>query len=266
MSHVRNLFQAPSAQAHELAPALVAPPALAAVEASAVPRFSVEQAHIRPQLRLVIYTEPHSSAADRFRFLRVRLQELQNTRKLKRLLVTSPLPQEGKSTLILNLATALSERGKRAVLLLEADLHHSCLTENLGLKTWPGLTECLHDSIDPLSAIRRIDPFGWHLLPAGEPSSNPIELLQSSQLGTVMQRITPHFDWILIDSPPVVPLTDAVLLQKHSDASLLVIRAGRTSRNAVEQATAILGPNHFVGFVLNGVEPPRQSYYSYPSE
>ena len=285
MSHVRNLFLEPqghtSVPHHPPAP-LAAAPEFAAkalqsganaplvlseltTKAPAVPEFSVEQARIRPEHRVVSYTDPHSLAADRFRYLRMRLREPWSAGKLKRLLITSPLPNDGKSTVILNLATALSERGQRKVLLLEADLHKSCLVEKLGLKPWAGLAECLHDGLDPLSAIRRVDPFGWHLLPGGEPHRNPTELLQTPAIATVIQRVSPHFDWILIDSPPAVTLTDAISLQQHADASLLVVRAGRTPREAVEQATALLGAKNIVGIVLNGVEARNHLYNRYQS-
>jgi capsular exopolysaccharide synthesis family protein len=195
----------------------------------------------------------------------MRLREPWSAGKLKRLLVTSPLSHDGKSTVVLNLATTLSERGRRTVLVLEADLHRSCLCEHLGINTWAGLADCLHDGIDPLTAIRRIDPFGWHLLPAGEPHKNPTDLLQTPALGTIIQRVSPHFDWILIDSAPAVPLTDAISLQHHADATILVVRAGRTPREAVEQAAALLGPKNIFCAVFNGVEARNHLYTKYQS-
>ena len=288
MSHVRNLFlkpathgyapppapapvpltmvpdfPAPSAPAREAAPKSV-PLVSDFPSRSPAPReFLVEQARIRPEHRIVAYTDPHSPAADRFRYLRMRLREPWSAGKLKRLLITSPLAGDGKSTVILNLATALSERGQRTVLLVEADLHRSCLVEKLGLKPWAGLAECLHDGLDPMSAIRRVDPFGWHLLPAGEPPLNPTELLQTPALGTVLERVSPNFDWILIDSPPAVALTDAISLQQQADASLLVVKANCTPREAVEQATTLLGTKNVLGIVLNGLDARNHLYNKY---
>ena len=131
------------------------------------------------------------------------------------------------------------------------------------------MAECLHDDHrDPLSAIRRVDPFGWYLLPAGEPIKNPTELLQTPAFATIMQRVLPHFDLVLIDSPPAVFLTDAVSLQQHADASLLVVRAGITPREAVEHATELLGSKNVFGIVLNGVDPRDHihSRYQYSEE
>lgn len=274
MSHVRNLLHKPYGTALPPLPLTAAleftgkPPlqtlspdgGAAEVEIPVKPPgladCPVEHAQVRLEQRLVFYTDPHSPAADRFRYLRMRLRESWSAGKLKRLLITSPLSQEGKSTVVLNLATALAERGQRAVLLIDADLHKSCIVERLGLNTWAGLGECLHgDRRDPLSAIRRVDPFGWYLLPAGEPIKIPTERLQTQHFGTIMQRVSPHFDWILIDSPPAVLLTDAASLQQHVDASLLVVRAGSTPREAVEHATELLGAKNVFGIVLNAVDP-----------
>lgn len=276
MSHLRNLFH--KSEGTGPSPALLtaatdkaplrqfSPNGAAAAEipdrAPGLGDCPVEHVQVRPEQRLVFYADPHSPAADRFRYLRMRLREPWSA--LKKLLITSPLAQDGKSTVAMNLATALAERGQRAVLLIEADLHKSCIVERLGLTTWAGVGECLHDDHrDPLSAIRRVDPFGWYLLPAGEPVKNPTETLQTPAFATIMQRVAPHFDWILIDSPPAVLLTDAVSLQQHTDASLLVVRAGITPREAVEQATELLGTKNVFGIVLNGVTPRKHGYGSY---
>ena len=276
MSHIRNLFHKPSGHDHNPSPVSLAPASVATVPenvvtfanaatvAPALPDFAVEEANLRPENRLIFHADPRSPAADRFRLLRMRLKEYWSAGKLKKLLITGPLANDGKSTVVLNLATALAERGKRSVLVVEADLHHSSLSETLRLNPWAGLTECLVDDLTPpLSAIRRIEPLGWYLLPAGEPRRNPTELLQAPAFGHIMQKLSPCFDWILIDSPPVIPLTDALSLQQHADASLLVVRAGQTPREAVEQTVTLLGKKNIVGIVLNGVETRDHLYYQY---
>jgi len=274
MSHIHKLFHKAadhgrSTQAsiqlpeEAFAPAAVAELAPAAVaEVAPFPEFPVDQARISPANRLVYHVDPRSPAADKFRFLRMRLREYWTAGTLKKLLITSPLAGDGKSTVLLNLATALSERGKRSVLVIEADLHHSSLADNLKIRDSAGLAECLQDdSISPLSHIRRVEPLGWHLLPAGEPRRNPTELLQTAALRLVLQKVSASFDWILIDSPPVVPLTDAIALQQHADGSLLVVRADRTPREAIEQALGLLGQKKIVGMVLNGIDRRHQHYY-----
>jgi capsular exopolysaccharide synthesis family protein len=226
-------------------------------------QISVEEVQVHPGSRIVMHTDPRSAGADRFRFLRMCLRELWNAGKLKTLQITSPLPQDGKSTIALNLATALAEGGKRTVLLIEADLHRPTLTEQLGLEKRAGLADCLEGSVNPVSALRRIEPLSWYLLPAGEPRSDPTELLQTEAFAGVLQKLSPHFDWILIDSPPVIPLTDALSLARQTNATLLVAREGRTPREAIEKAIAVLGRQRVLGIVLNAVEGLDRMYSGY---
>jgi capsular exopolysaccharide synthesis family protein len=272
VSPVRNLFHKPPT--HQQIPIAASTTAVAeevatlasvvTAKAPALPEFAVEEAHLSAENRLVYFADPRSPAADRYRLLRMRLKEHWRAGKLKKLLITGALAHDGKSTVVLNLATALAERGKHSVLVVEADLHHSSITESLKLRPWAGLTECLADgATSPLSAIRRIEPLGWYLLPAGEPRKNPTELLQTPALGQILQKLSPCFDWILIDSPPVIPLTDSLSLQHHADASLLVVRAGQTPREAVEQTIELLGKKNIVGIVLNAVEARNHLYYQY---
>ena len=271
MSHIRNLFHKPSA--YEATPSVAfAPPvsenvdtfAGVSTEAPAIPEFPVEEAQLRAENRIVYYSDPRTPAADRFRFLRMRLKAHWSAGKLRKAFNHQPLGSRWKSTITLNLATALAERNKRRVLVVEADLHHSSLTERLRLRPWAGLTECLLDeAVSPLSAIRRVEPLGWYLLPAGEPRRNPAELLHTPAFGQIMEKLSPCFDWVIIDSPPVIPLTDSISLQQHADASLLVVRAGQTPRETVEQSTALLGKKNILGIVLNGVEARDHLNYQY---
>jgi capsular exopolysaccharide synthesis family protein len=230
---------------------------------SALQQIAPEEVQVLPGSRLVMYSDPRSAGADRFRFLRMCLRELWNAGKLKSLLITSPMPQDGKSTIALNLATALAERGKRKVVLIEADLHHPTLTEYLGIEGRQGLADCLEANLNPVSVLRLIEPLGWYLLPAGKPRIDPSELLHAEALAGVLQELSTHFDWILIDAPPVRPLTDALLLARQANATLLVAREGRTPREMLEKAIALLGRQRVLGIVLNGVEGLDRLYTGY---
>jgi capsular exopolysaccharide synthesis family protein len=223
----------------------------------------VDSVLIPTSTRLEVHSNPRGPCADRFRFLRLRLQERWNPEKLKTLLITSALPHDGKSTVSLNLATALAEHGKRPVLLIGADLHRGTLTEQLGLPYRPGLGECLEHGRQPLSLIRRLQPLGWYLLPAGKTRLNPTELLQGGAISELLKDLSPHFEWILIDSPPVSPLADTLALRQKCDATLLVVRAGRTPTQAVEQAVELLGAKHILGIILNGMEGLHRAYAKY---
>lgn len=248
-------------------PARMVLPVLGAVEDITKParlvQIPVEEVELPPRSRVAFHTDPRGVAADRFRYLRLRLRELSKARKLNTLLIASPLPQDGKSTVAVNLATALAERGRSSVLLIEADLYHPALTQILGLKPWAGLAECLENGVPPLTAIRRIAPLGWCLLPAGKPAGSPGDLLHGETFSKVMQTLAPHFDWILLDSPPLGPLTDALELARHAEAALLVVRAGRTPREAVDAALAALGPRYVAAVILNGAPGLARRYSKY---
>jgi len=224
---------------------------------------AVEEVEIKPSLRLIMLSEPRSPGADRFRYLRMRLRELSGKGRLKSLVITSPNPQDGKSTVVMNLATALAEEGRRQVLVIEADLYRPSVAKGLGIPTRPGLAECLEGALDPVLALRRLEPLKWYLLQAGTPQGNPSEILQSGSMTHVMATLTPLFDWVLIDTPPVAPLTDALGLAQFADACLLVLRADRTPREAVEEALALLGPGRVAGLIFNGAEDLNRLYGRY---
>jgi Mrp family chromosome partitioning ATPase len=227
-------------------------------------RLGTEVSPVSAESRVVVYNNPKSAGADRFRLAQIRLKSIQAARKLKTLLITSPLPKDGKSTVALNLATVLSENGKVPVLLLEADVQRPAIVKKLGLKPWPGLTECYQGGDDPMQAIRRIDPLGFYLLPAGEPAEGAASLLQSNFASQLIKSLSSgSFSWILVDSPPTTPMADILAIKAQADGTLLVARAGKTPREAIEESARNLGRDHIVGIILNGVEGLNRTYYKY---
>jgi capsular exopolysaccharide synthesis family protein len=262
MSRLRNLFQT----ADWLEVTTAQPEELVADnhrKTTVLDDIPIEEALIRPEARLIYFTDGTSPAADRFRLLRMRLQEFWKSGKLKKLLITSPLPNDGKTTVALNLATALAEHERRKVLLIEADLHHSPLLEELGLTPGIGLAQCLEDGLDPTEALRHIKPLGWYFLPAGRASVNPTALLQTDRLPIILEQLAPLFDCVVIDSPPVLPVTDSLTLRKCTDASLLITRAGGTGQDAVDEAITLLGKQHVLGIILNGIDGLDRTYSKY---
>lgn len=223
----------------------------------------VETVEIKPEQRLIVLSEPRSPGADRFRYLRMRLRELHGKGQLKSLVITSPTPQDGKSTVAMNLATVLAESGRWKVLLVEADLHRPSLVKTLNLPSLPGLAECLESGLDPLGAIRKIEPLHWYLLQAGEPQGNGTELLQTAPLPSLLKTLTSHFDWVIMDTPPIAPLTDAVCLSRLVDGVLLVLRAHKTPQDTVHEALDLLGPGKVAGLIFNGAEELNKRYEKY---
>ncbi|HEV3277973.1 MAG TPA: CpsD/CapB family tyrosine-protein kinase [Terriglobia bacterium] len=232
-------------------------------ETSGLQSIPVERAQIRPESRLVVWSSPDGLAADRYRLLRMHLEKLRGDGRLRTVLLTSPSPEDGKSTVALNLASTLARDGERKVLLLEADLRCPSLTRRLGLKPWPGLSDHLAGGSDVMTNIRQIDPLKFYLLPAGTIAANPGELLQSERMTQCVEALSQAFDWIVIDSTPTSPITDALVVKAQADACLLIARAGKTPREELEEAIQLLGPKFVLGIVLNGVEGLERRYSGY---
>jgi capsular exopolysaccharide synthesis family protein len=233
--------------------------------AESVPATEGETARIGPDAEVAVYTDPRGIFADRLRFLRAHLRSLWSEEKLKTLLVASPAPHDGKSTVALNLAVMLAEKGKHRVLLIEADLHHPTVTRRLHLNrpSKIGLADCLEEQVDPFAAIRKIEPIQVFLLSAGKTAQHPTELLQSDAMPGLMRSLRQAFDWVIVDSPPVQPLSDALLLRQRTDATLLVVRSGCTRGPEVDEAVELLGKKNILGMVLNGVEGLERAYSNY---
>jgi capsular exopolysaccharide synthesis family protein len=213
---------------------------------------------------VLFYANPAGPLADRFRLLRMRLREASVSRKLKTLLVTSPLANDGKSMTTVNLATALTEERNRRVLVIDADLHRGALNERLGISAHDGLSECLKFCADPFSVIRRVEPYGWYLMSTGQCEAlSPTKLLNARDLSSMLQKLAQHFDWILLDSPPALALSDAFALKQHADGTLLVARAGATPAKAIDDAIKLIGRKHIIGVLLNAIKKSEDAYSRY---
>lgn len=224
--------------------------------------FAVAEVTLVAEDRLACHAEPSSPAAHRYRLLRVRLREMRKVRNLKTVLITSALPQDGKTTVLMNIATALRQQARDSVLVVDGDLHRSSLSGRFSPRSI-GLAECVKSSVDPSSVIKHLQPLDWHFLPAGTPSENASELLQSDAAASIIHRLSSCFDWVLIDSPPVAPLADAVSLARHVDGTLFVIKADVTPFKAVEQAVSLIGRKRVIGAVLNGTQETDRLYDRY---
>lgn len=216
-------------------------------------RRSVEHvdAHIAEPARLVMHTDPHSMAADRYRLMRMHLQTLAKTKQVKAVMVTSALPREGKTMTALNVAIALSECSPNSVVLAELDLRRPALARRLGLEKRRGLGESLQDGSDALAELRCVEPLGIYLLPAGEPASKPFELLNSDPLARTIGRLRSMFDWVVLDTPPAVPVPDILAIRGLADGCLWVLHAHTTPRDLVKEAMEQVGADRILGMVLN---------------
>jgi capsular exopolysaccharide synthesis family protein len=227
-------------------------------------QFQSLQVTLAPQSRLICLTDSGSPAAEAFRLLSVRLRHLRRQRPLKKVLITSTIPQEGKSMVAANLACTLALRTQQKILLLEGDLRRPSLSQRFGLGRNPGLCECLLQS--ERSVIKSIYHLGnpnlW-ILPAGSAPSNALELLQSSRLSALMEQLVTWFDWVIIDSPPVLPLADTSVWMRIADGILLVTRQGTTEKRKLQRGLEALEPQKMIGAIVNGSENAADSDYYY---
>jgi capsular exopolysaccharide synthesis family protein len=226
-------------------------------------QFESLEVVIPPHNRLVCLTDNESLAAEKFRFLGISLQHLRRDRALKKLLITSTIPQEGKRTVSGNLACALARRTQQRTLLIEGDVRRPSLSQMFGLGRIPGICECLQGERDLKKSVYRLEGPGLWFLPAGIAPKNPLELLQSGKLSAMMEPLTTWFDWIIIDSPPVMPLADTSVWMRLADGILLVVRQGITEKRQLQRGLDALEPKKMIGALLNGSKREHRSDYYY---
>jgi protein-tyrosine kinase len=191
-------------------------------------------------------------AAEEFRGIRSRLYRLRETKPLKTLLVTSSVAREGKSFVASNLAHALSIQPNCRVLLIDANLRNPGLHLFFGTTPTPGLADYLINQLEPAAVLQRGESENLFLLPAGGAFTGPAELISTGQLTPLLRLLEPAFDWILVDSPPALPFSDAAQLAHHCDAVLLVVRSDSTPLEIARQARRRFREGHLAGVVLNG--------------
>ncbi|MEM9191275.1 MAG: polysaccharide biosynthesis tyrosine autokinase [Myxococcota bacterium] len=209
----------------------------------------------------VVHTHPRSSMAEACRSLRTNLTFLAAEKPLRTLLVTSPSPAEGKTTVAINLAIALAQGGKR-VLLVDSDLRRPRLHKTFRIRTGTGLTSMLVGGENASKAVASTDIPGLSVLPCGPIPPNPAELLLGSRFGELLEELQNSYDTVIFDSPPLGPVTDATVIGPQVDGVLVVLRAGQTHRKAVMVALRQLRDvsARIVGGVLNGIDTSDGRY------
>jgi capsular exopolysaccharide synthesis family protein len=216
---------------------------------------------------LVAYSRPRSQAAEAFRALRTSLLLAGSGAPPKVIIFTSALPREGKTTSSVNCATVLAQMGAR-VLVVDADLRKPALHKMFNITNRSGLSKLLASGqgldtvVMPASHIP-----GLEIITAGATPPHPAELLGSSFFLQCLEHWKQEYDHIVIDTPPVLSVTDAVILSVHADAVVLVARAGETTKNALRHARDLLMQvkSRVIGVLLNGVDLSSPDYYYYYS-
>jgi capsular exopolysaccharide synthesis family protein len=215
--------------------------------------------------RLVCLNDQGSLAAEKFRVLGLRLRNLREKRKLKRIVVTSTIPEEGKTLCAANLALNQSRSKILRTLLVDGDLRRPALASRFGLsRSLPGLTECLRGEKQLSEVLYKLNGTNLWFLPAGIPPENPLELMQSGRTVELLDRLGSFFDWVIIDSPPVFPLADTAFWMKLSDGVLLVVREGVSERQPLKRVLEIVDRSVLLGIVVNSyTNGDHKSYYQH---
>lgn len=208
---------------------------------------------------LVALTEPGGAGAEKFRSLAIRLRNFQKRQRLKKILVTSSIKGEGKSVISANLAVSLAQAQR--TLLIDCDMHQSGLRDVLGSHGQPGLGEWWRQSRSVMNFLRRLDEVPLWLLSAGQVFDPPMEILQSQRFSDMLHQLSRWFDWVILDSPPLVPVADSGVLAAHVDGTLLVVRQGNTPKPLLKEALKTESLK-LLGIVANEWEANEQSYYS----
>jgi capsular exopolysaccharide synthesis family protein len=191
------------------------------------------------------------SVREQFRTLRSRLYQLRDKQPLRTVLVTSALPGEGKTFVANNLAHALARQQNCRVLLIDADLRRPDLHHGFGVPPSPGLAEYLQGEADEMTIIQRGMPEFFCFVAGGQQASNSAELLANGRLKALLDTVGPVFDWVILDSPPTLPVSDALVLADHSDGVLTIIRAAHTGFDSAQKTCQQLREKNLLGVALN---------------
>ena len=220
--------------------------------------------------RLITYEDPKSPISESYRSLRTNITYASSDKVIKSLLVSSPQPGEGKSTTVANLAIAFAQLRKRT-LLIDADLRKPVQHNVFDQPRGPGLSEYLVSEVFDFDSIihpTKIDNLS--MVTAGGLPPNPSELLGSNRMSKIINRLEQEWDIILIDSPPIVAVTDSSMISSEIDALIMVVKAGQTDRAAVDRALDTISNvgSPLIGAILNGANPETLAgkysyYYSY---
>jgi len=212
--------------------------------------------------RLVAFSEPQSLGAEKFRVLATRLDHLRRQKEIKSIQVTSSVINEGKTLVAANLAVTFAQRTRSRVLLLEGDLHRPSLGRLLGVSEAKGLSHWWSEQLDIGHFLCQVDGMPLWFLSAGTVYQQPSQILQSSRFAEAFNWLTQHFDWIVVDSTPMLPIADVNLWSRLVDGSLLVVREGVAPREAVKRGMQALDNPKFVGAVINGASKADKGYYA----
>jgi len=213
--------------------------------------------------RLVTLTAPASMEAEQYQALRLKLEHLQRERDVRVIGVTSPGARDGKTVTAINLAAALSEGSNARVLLIEADLRRPAVSKYLGLRDAPkpGLAELVLDANLQLpDAIERHEHVAFDTMVAGAADTPIHQIFRTPRLQTLLIELRQRYDFVIIDTPPVGPVSDCALLARWMDGLVVIVTAHKTPRKLLENALNMLEGAPVIGIIFNRDDKARAGY------
>lgn len=216
---------------------------------------------------LIAHYQPKSPVAEQYRTIRTNIQYAALQSQLRTIVVTSTGPGEGKSTTVANLAVVMAQQGKK-VLLIDADMRKPTAHFTFRQANRVGLTNVLTKQTSLEAAVAQSDVENLDILTSGPVPPNPAELLGSSLMDSLLNEVTNKYDIVLIDTPPVIAVTDAQILSNKCDGAVLVIGSGKTIIDEAKKAKELLEHANakLLGVVLNRKEQKQSQYYYYYGE
>ena len=215
-----------------------------------------------PESRLVALTDPNSLGAEKFRALVTRLDDMAKQRQLKSLQVTSSVINEGKTLVAGNLAVTLAKYSGAKTLLIEGDLHRPTLASLFGLNELSGLSQWWSGRDQELAPLlHRLNDMSLWLLSAGKPFDRPSDIIRSTRFAKAFTQLASQFEWIVVDSTPMLPIVDVNLWSKLVDGTLLVVREGVTPAKALKKGLQALDHPKLIGVVINEASGSDQVNY-----
>jgi len=212
---------------------------------------------------LVSLTAPASFAAEQYQGLRLTVERLGRARDLKVLAVTSPAAGDGKTVTAINLAGALARGGDERVLLIDADLRRPTVARQLGLAdARTGLADALGGKLGLADVVQPVGTFNLDVIPAGTVRGGISQILRSPRLDAFIQQARERYGYIVLDTPPLLPVFDSALLAKSVDGVLMVVSANQTPRKLLGEALNMLEPSKVLGIVFNRDQRPMFGYYN----
>lgn len=207
--------------------------------------------------RIVAFYDSISPVTEQYRTLRTNIQSIKSEKPIKAITITSSAHSEGKTITAINLAISMArDLNKKSILLVDADLRRAKISKYLGVNAEPGLSDLVSNGTNIDEALLNIGIENLTILPAGKIPRNPAEILGSSKMKNLITALRTKYDYIIFDTPPVIPVTDAGLLGAQTDGVIMVVKAGRTQKGVVSHSESLLKQTHakLLGYILTNIQ------------